>query len=209
MEIEVYNIQGQKTDKKVTLSDTIFGIEPNSQAIYMATRQYMNNRRSGNHSTKERNAIVGSTVKIKRQKGTGTARAGSIKSPLFRGGGRIFGPSPRDYSFRLNKKLKRLARRSALSAKVKDGELMVLEDFKMDQPKTKEFANILKSLSLQETKTLLIVTDLEHNMMLSSRNIPGVKVRRADSLNTYELLDNKKVLVMEGSLKVIEEQLVK
>lgn len=209
MEIEVYNIQGQKTDKKVTLSDTIFGIEPNSQAIYMATRQYMNNRRSGNHSTKERNAIKGSTVKIKRQKGTGTARAGSIKSPLFRGGGRVFGPSPRDYSFRLNKKVKRLARRSALSAKVKDGELMVLEDFKLEQPKTKEFANILKSLSLQETKTLLIVSDLEHNIMLSSRNIPGVKVRRADSLNTYELLDNKKVLVMEGSLKVIEEQLVK
>lgn len=209
MEIEVYNIQGQKTDKKVTLNDTIFGIEPSEHAIYMATRQYMANRRSGNHSTKERNAITGSTVKIKRQKGTGTARAGSIKSPLFRGGGRIFGPAPRDYSFRLNKKLKRLARKSALSAKVKDGELMVLEDFTLEQPKTKEFAAILKNLSLQDTKTLLVVSEMDHNMVLSSRNVPGVKVRRADSLNTYELLDNKKVLVMEGSLKIIEEQLVK
>lgn len=209
MEIEVYNIQGQKTDKKVTLADAIYGVEPNSQAMFMASRQYMANRRSGNHSTKERNAIVGSTVKIKRQKGTGTARAGSIKSPLFRGGGRIFGPSPRDYSFRLTKKLKRLARISALSAKVKDGELMILEDFSLENPKTKEFVNILKNLSLQNTKTLVIVEDTDQNLILSSRNVPGIKVRRADSLNTYELLDNKKIVVLEGSLKVIEEQLVK
>ncbi|MDZ7775471.1 MAG: 50S ribosomal protein L4 [Bacteroidales bacterium] len=209
MEIEVYNIEGKKTDKKVTLSDAVFGIEPNSQAIYLATRQFMANKRSGNHSTKERNAITGSTVKIKRQKGTGTARAGSIKSPLFRGGGRTFGPTPRDYRFKLNKKLKRLARRSALSAKVKDGDLMVLDNLTLEQPKTKAFAGILKSLALENTKVLFIVPEIDHNLSLSTRNLKGILVKRADSLSTYELLDNKKIVMAEDAIKVVEEHFVK
>jgi len=209
MEIEVYNIQGQKTDKKVTLNDQVFGIEPNQHAIYMDTRQYLANRRSGNHSTKERNAINGSTAKIKRQKGTGTARAGSIKSPIFRGGGRAFGPQPRDYSFRLNKKLKRLARRSALSAKAKDGELVIVEDFKMDQVKTKEFYNILKQLKLDTTKTTLIVPEIDRNLSLSSRNVQRIKVRRADSLHTYDILDNQTLVMFESSVDKVEELLTK
>lgn len=209
MEIEVYNIEGKKTDKKVTLDDAVFGIEPNSQAIYMATRQFMANKRSGNHSTKERNAISGSTVKIKRQKGTGTARSGSIKSPIFRGGGRIFGPTPRDYNFKLNKKLKRLARKSAISAKVKDGNLMVLENLSLESPKTKAFTGILNNLSLKDTKVLFIVPEIDHNLSLSTRNLKGVRVRRADSLNTYELLDNKKIVMAEDAVKVVEEQFVK
>jgi len=209
MEIEVYNIQGQKTDKKVTLNDQVFGIEPNQHAIYMDTKQYLANHRSGTHSTKERNAINGSTAKIKRQKGTGTARAGSIKSPLFRGGGRTFGPRPRDYSFRLNKKLKRLARRSALSAKVKDGELVVIEDFKLDEVKTKEFYNILKRLELDSSKTTLIVPEIDKNLSMSSRNVKQAKVRRADSLHTYDLLDNKKLVIVESSIGKIEELLTK
>lgn len=209
MEIEVYNIQGQKTDKKVTLNDAIFGIEPNQQAMFMDTRQFLANRRSGTHSTKERNAIVGSTKKIKRQKGTGTARAGSIKSPLFRGGGRIFGPTPRDYDFKLNKKLKRLARKSALSAKLNDGEIMVVEDFNLDTAKTKEFVAILKNLELQDTKALVVAPVVNDNLALSSRNVPKVRVRRADSLNTYEILDNKKVVLLEGALEVIEQQMAK
>lgn len=209
MEIEVYNIQGQKTDKKVTLNEAIFGIEPNQQAMFMDTRQFLANRRSGTHSTKERNAIVGSTKKIKRQKGTGTARAGSIKSPLFRGGGRIFGPTPRDYDFKLNKKLKRLARKSALSAKLNDGEIMVIEDFNLDTAKTKEFVAILKNLELLDTKALVVAPVVNDNLALSSRNVPKVRVRRADSLNTYEILDNKKVVLLEGALEVIEQQMAK
>ena len=209
MEIEVYNIQGEKTDKKVTLNDQVFGIEPNQHAIYMDTRQYMANRRSGTHSAKERNAIAGSTVKIKRQKGTGTARSGSIKSPLFRGGGRVFGPRPKDYSFRLNKKLKRLARRSALSAKAKDGELMVIEDFQLEQIKTKEFAAILKKLNLEGQRTTMIVPEIDHNLSLSSRNVENAKVRRADSLNTYDILNNKKLVLVESSVSKIESLLAK
>ncbi len=209
MEIEVYNIQGQKTDKKVTLNDQVFGIEPNQHAIYMDTKQYLSNHRSGTHSTKERNAIKGSTAKIKRQKGTGTARAGSVKSPLFRGGGRTFGPKPRDYSFRLNKKLKRLARKSALSAKVKDGELVVIEDFKLDQVKTKEFHNILKQLQLDSKKTTFIVPEIDKNLSLSSRNIKQTKLRRADSVHTYDILDNKTLVLSESSIGKIEELLTK
>ncbi|MCF8339029.1 MAG: 50S ribosomal protein L4 [Bacteroidales bacterium] len=209
MEIEVYNIQGQKTDKKVTLNDQIFGIEPNQHAIYMDTKQFMANQRQGTHNAKERNAIKGSTAKIKRQKGTGTSRSGSIKSPIFRGGGRAFGPRPRDYSFRLNKKVKRLARRSALSAKAKDGELIVIEDFKLDEVKTKEFHNILKNLNMDRNKITLVVPEIDRNLALSSRNINQTKVRRADSLNTYDLLDNKTLVMVESSVGKIEELLAK
>ncbi|MCF8232045.1 MAG: 50S ribosomal protein L4 [Bacteroidales bacterium] len=209
MEIEVYNIQGQKTDKKVTLNDQVFGIEPNQHAIYMDTRQYMANQRKGTHNTKERNAIKGSTAKIKRQKGTGTARSGSIKSPIFRGGGRIFGPRPRDYSFRLNKKIKRLARRSALSAKARDGELVVVEDFQLDKVKTKEFYNILRNLQVDKNKVTFIVPEIDQNLALSSRNVSLTRVRRADSLNTYDILDNKKLVVAESSVGKIEELLAK
>ncbi len=199
MEIEVYNVQGEKTGKQVTLNDEIFAIEPNHHAIYMAVKQYLANRRQGTHSTKEKSAVSGSTRKIKKQKGTGTARAGSIKSPLFRGGGTVFGPHPRNYSFRLNKKLKRLASKSALSAKIKDGELIVLEDFTFEERKTKNFANLLNKLELKDTKSTFILPEISENVYYSSRNIPNTKVRRADTINTYELLDNKKLVLSEGS----------
>ncbi|PID95569.1 MAG: 50S ribosomal protein L4 [Bacteroidetes bacterium] len=199
MEIEVYNVQGEKTGKQITLNEEVFGVEPNHHAIYMAVKQYLANHRQGTHSTKERNAVSGSTRKIKKQKGTGTARAGSIKSPLFRGGGTVFGPHPRDYSFRLNKKLKRLASKSALSAKLKDGELIVLEDFTFEERKTKNFVSLLKKLELEDKKTTFILPEVSENVYFSSRNIPNTKVRRADTINTYELLDNKKLVLSEGS----------
>ncbi len=209
MEIEVYNIEGIKTDKKVTLNDSVFGIEPNEHAVYLAVRQYMANKRSGNHSTKERNAIKGSTKKIKRQKGTGTARAGSIKSPIFRGGGRTFGPRPRDYSFKLNKKLKRLARKSAISSKFKEGNMMVLDKLALNDHKTKSFVGILKNLTLENQKVLFVLPEVEHNVSLSSRNIPGVNICRADSLNTYDILNNKKIVMEEDAVKLVEEQFAK
>ncbi len=209
MEIEVYNVQGEKTGKQVTLNDEIFAIEPNHHAIYMAVKQYLANRRQGTHSTKEKSAVSGSTRKIKKQKGTGTARAGSIKSPLFRGGGTVFGPHPRNYSFRLNKKLKRLASKSALSAKIKDGELIVLEDFTFEERKTKNFANLLNKLELKDTKSTFILPEISENVYYSSRNIPNTKVRRADTINTYELLDNKKLVLSEGSINIIEQLLSK
>lgn len=209
MEIEVYNIEGKKTDKKVTLNDNVFGIEPNEQAVYLAVRQYMANRRSGNHSAKERNAIKGSTKKIKRQKGTGTARSGSIKSPIFRGGGRIFGPRTRDYGFKLNKKMKRLARRSAISSKVKDGNMMVLDKMTVNDHKTKSFVTIMKNLTLEDQRVLFVLPEVEQNVSLSSRNIPGVKICRADSLNTYDILNNKKIVMDEDAVKLVEEQFAK
>ncbi|MEA3505232.1 MAG: 50S ribosomal protein L4 [Bacteroidota bacterium] len=209
MEIVIYNLQGEKTDKKIQLDDSVFGIEPNQHAMYIDTRQYMANRRSGNHSTKERGDIVGSTKKIKRQKGTGTARAGSIKSPLFRGGGRIFGPKPHSYSFRLTKKLKRLARISALSAKCIDNELIVINDIKFDTANTKAFAKILEGLKLQDSKTLFVFGDINESTLLSARNLPKTNVARVEDLNTYQILNNKRIVLCEGSVKKIEEILTK
>lgn len=204
MELSVINKDGKDSKKKVKLSDTIYGIEPNDHAIYLDVKQYLANRRQGTSKSKERAEISGSTRKIKKQKGTGTARAGSIKSPLFRGGGTVFGPKPRDYSFKLNKKLKKLARRSALSYKAKDGQLQIIEEINFDAPKTKEFVGILSNLKSNDKKTLMIVSDLNKNLYLSSRNLQGAKVVTASDVNTYDLMNAKSVLISEGALEKIE-----
>jgi large subunit ribosomal protein L4 len=205
MEVAVYNIKGTATTNMVALDDSIFGIEPNDHAIYLDVKQYMANQRQGTHDTLEKSTISGSTRKLHKQKGTGGSRKGSIKSPLFRGGARIFGPHPRDYSFKLNKKLKRLARMSALSYKVKDNHLTILEDFTFDTPKTKNFTELLKNFQLTGTKTLLVVAKTEENIFLSARNLKRVKVINAADLNTYEILDATQLLITEGSIREIEK----
>ncbi len=203
MELVVHKVNGEATSKKVTLSNSIFGIEPNDHAIYLDAKQYMANQRQGTHDSKERSDIIGSTRKIKRQKGTGTARAGSIKNPMFRGGGRIFGPHPRDYSFKLNKKVKRIARNSALSYKAKENSIIIVEDFTLDNPKTKGFENFLKGFKIDNKKTLLVLDKADENIYLASRNIKNVKVLRADGINTYEILYANNVVFVESSLKTI------
>jgi large subunit ribosomal protein L4 len=204
MKVTVYQNSGKKTTKKVELSDEIFAIEPNDQAIYLDVKQYLANQRQGTHKAKERAEITGSTRKIKRQKGTGTARAGSIKSPLFRGGGRAFGPRPRDYGFKLNKKLKVLARKSALTYKSRDEGITVLEDFNFEAPKTKDYLEMLKSLELSDKKTLLVLPETNRNILLSSRNLPKAKVTTVDSLHTYDLLHADRLLISESSVEKIE-----
>ncbi len=189
MELEVYNIKGEKTAKKVTLNAEIFESTPNDHAIYLDTKQYLANQRQGTHATLEKSMVSGSTKKIKKQKGTGTARAGSRKSPLFRGGARAFGPQPRDYSFKLNKKLKKLARLSALAYKVKENNVMVVEDFNFETPKTSQFASVLTALKLNGRKTLMVLADNNQNIVLSSRNLKRSKVTRACDLNTYDILN--------------------
>lgn len=205
MELTVFNIEGKETGKKVALNETIFGVEPNDHAIYLDVKQYLANQRQGTHASKERNMVMGSTKKLKRQKGSGSARYGDIKNPLFRGGGRIFGPQPRDYSFKLNKKLKRLARLSALSYKAKDQEIVVLEDFNMEAPKTKDFIAILKNLKVDDKKTLLVLKESNANIVLSQRNLQRSKVTTAASLNTYDILNAQRLLIAEGSLQEIEK----
>ena len=205
MELVVHKVNGEATSKKVILDDSIFGIEPNDHAIYLDAKQYMANQRQGTHDSKERSDIIGSTRKIKRQKGTGTARAGSIKNPIFRGGGRVFGPHPRNYSFKLNKKVKRLARKSALSYKAQENSILVVEDFKLENPKTKGFKEILKGLELDNKKTLIVIGAGDENLYLSSRNLQKVKVLRAEGINTYEILNANKVVFVESSLKTIVE----
>ena len=205
MELEVYNISGQKTAKKAMLDDSIFGIEPNDHAIYLDIKQYMANRRQGTHATKEKGEITGSTRKLKKQKGTGTARFGSIKSPLFRGGGRVFGPQPREYGFKLNKKLKRLARKSALTYKAKESGIIILEDFTFDAPKTKNFVSLLKSFELQNKKVLMVLAQNDKNVYLASRNIQKTKIVDAASINTYDILNANNVIIAESSLKEIEK----
>jgi large subunit ribosomal protein L4 len=209
MELTVFNIKGEKTAKTVKLSDGVFGIEPNDHAIWLDTRQILANRRQGTHDTTERADIQGSTKKIKRQKGTGTARAGSIKSPLFRGGGRVFGPHPRDYSFKLNKKVKRLARLSALSYKAKENEIVVLEDFSFEKPRTRDFAGILQAFELTGKNALLVIRDTDLNLVLSARNIQKARISRARDLNTYEILKARKLLITESSVAEIEQVLGK
>ncbi len=207
MKVTVYQNSGKKTRKKVELIDEIFAIEPNDHAIYLDVKQYLANQRQGTHKSKERADISGSTRKIKKQKGTGTARAGSIKSPLFRGGGRAFGPRPRDYGFKLNKKLKVLARKSALSYKSKEDGIMVLEDFIFETPKTKVYLEMLTSLELENKKTLLVLPKSDRNILLSSRNLPKAKVTTVDSLHTYDLLHADRLLISESSLEQIENLL--
>ena len=201
MEIAVYNISGKETGKKVVLDDKIFGVEPNDHAIYLAVKQYSANQRQGTHSSKEVSMLSGSTRKIKKQKGTGTARAGSIKSPIFRGGARVFGPEPRVYNFKLNKKLKTIARLSALTYKAKESQIMVVEDIKMDSPKTAEMAVILKNLKVTAKNTLIVLNDINKNVYLSTRNLQGVSVLRVSDLNTYEILKAKQLIVVESSIE--------
>lgn len=205
MELSVLDIKGQDTGRKVDLKDDIFGIEPNDHAIYLDVKQYMANQRQGTHKSKERAEITGSTKKIKRQKGTGTARAGSIKSPIFRGGGTIFGPRPRNYSFKLNKKVKVLAKKSALSYKVKEQGILVVEDFNLEAPKTKEILAITDNLKIADKKLLFVLPVENKNIYLSSRNLQGVSVVTASELNTYQILNAKTLVVCEGSVKKIEE----
>ena len=195
MEVAVLNIQGKETGRKITLSEAVFGIEPNNHVIYLDIKQYLANKRQGTHKAKERNEVAGSTRKIKKQKGTGTARAGSVKSPVFVGGGRIFGPRPKDYTQKLNKKVKRLARRSVLSQKVQQGALVVLEDFNFETPKTKEFVKILNSLGIQDKKSLFVLGDTNKNVYLSSRNLEAVNVVTASELNTYAIANTSNVVL--------------
>ena len=207
MKLEVLNIQGTSTGKSIDLPDDVFGIEPNEHAVWLAVKAYLANKRQGTHKTKERSEVKGSRRKLVRQKGTGGARKGDIKNPLFRGGGRIFGPKPRDYSQKLNKKLKQLARKSALSAKAADKKVMVLEDFSFDVPKTKAYIDILNSLSLQGQKTLLVTADHEKNIYLSSRNVQKAAVSRAQDLNTYDILHANTLILSEGAVGKIVENL--
>jgi len=209
MEINVVNISGKETGAKVQLPESVFGVTPSDHAIYLDVKQYLANQRQGTHKSKQRNEIAGSTRKLYKQKGTGGARAGSIKSPLFNGGGRVFGPQPRDYSFKLNKKLKSLARKSALSYKAQDKNILVLEDFTFDSIKTKNYINLVNALSLTGEKTLLVLPVQDNNIYLSSRNIQKVKVITADQLNTYDVLNCGKLLLTANTVKSLEEAFAK
>lgn len=204
MEIKVINKEGKETTKKVKLNKGLFGIKPNDHAIYLDVKQYLANQRQGTHQSRERGEIKGSTRKIKKQKGTGTARAGSIKNPLFRGGGRVFGPKPRVYGFKLNKKVKSLARKSALSYKAKESNILILEDLSFKSPKTKDFVSVLKNLNVDETKTLFVTTTSDQNTLLSSRNIKNTKVITADKLNTYDILNSGKLVISEKAVDQID-----
>ena len=205
MKLDVLNIQGEKTGKSVELPENIFGVEPNEHAVYLAVKQYLANQRQGTHKAKERGEITGSTRKIKRQKGTGTARAGSIKSGVFRGGGRMFGPRPRNYGFDLNKKVKRLARLSALSAKASQGQIVVLENAAFEAPKTSVYAGMLKALGLNGKKTLHVVPEYDANMLRSSNNIQKASVMRAADLNTYAVMNSNTLILSEAAVETIKK----
>ena len=209
MEAKVLDFNGKDTGRKVQLSDSVFGIEPNNHAVYLDVKQYLANQRQGTHKAKERAEVAGSTRKIKKQKGTGTARAGSAKNPLFKGGGTVFGPRPRSYSFKLNKSLKRLARKSAFSIKAKEANIIVLEDFNFETPNTKNFINVLKSLGLEDKKSLFVLGDSNKNVYLSSRNLKASSVVSNLELSTYAILNANNLVLLEGSLEGIEENLSK
>ncbi|AEH00262.1 MULTISPECIES: 50S ribosomal protein L4 [unclassified Lacinutrix] len=209
MKVAVLDINGKETGRKADLSSDVFAIEPNNHAVYLDVKQYLANQRQGTHKAKERAEITGSTRKIKKQKGTGTARAGSIKSGVFKGGGRMFGPRPRNYSFKLNKNLKRLARKSAFSIKANEKAIVVLEDFNFDSPKTKNFTNILKALDLQNKKSLFVLGASNNNVYLSSRNLKGSEVVTASELSTYKILNANQVVLLEGALEGIVTNLSK
>jgi large subunit ribosomal protein L4 len=205
MEIKVLNKAGQETGRTVTLDEQIFGIEPNDHAIYLDVKQILANKRQGTHSSKERAEVAGSTKKLKKQKGTGGARAGSLKSPVFVGGGRVFGPRPRNYDFKLNKKVKELARKSALSYKALEEAILVIEDFTLESPKTREMVQISNNLKINDKKSLFVLPEENKNIYLSSRNLQAVSVITASELNTYQILNAKKVVVLESSVSKIEE----
>ena len=209
MKLAVVDIKGKETGREVELSNDVFGIEPNNHAVYLDVKQYLANKRQGTHKSKERAEISGSTRKIKKQKGTGTARAGSIKSPVFKGGGRAFGPRPRNYSFKLNKGLKRLARRSALTIKANDKAITVVEDFNFETPKTKDFIDVLQALGLENKKSLFVLGDTNNNVYLSSRNLKTSEVVKSSELSTYKIMNVHNVVFLEGSLEEIEQTLNK
>ena len=200
MEAVVYNIEGKDTGKKVELQDSIFGVEPNEHAVYLDVKQYLANNRQGTHKSKERAEISGSTRKVKKQKGTGTARMGSIKSPVLRGGGRAFGPRPRDYRFKLNRKLKVVARRSALSYKAKNNNILVVEDFSFEAPKTKKMIEIKNNLKIEDKKLLLVLSESNNNVYLSAQNLKGFDVTLVSQLNTYDITDTKKLVFVESAI---------
>jgi large subunit ribosomal protein L4 len=209
MEVKVLDINGKETGRKVKLSDSVFAIEPNNHAVYLDVKQYLANQRQGTHKAKERAEVAGSTRKIKKQKGTGTARAGSAKNPLFKGGGTVFGPRPRSYSFKLNKSLKRLARKSAFSIKAKESNIVVVEDFNFETPNTKNFINVLKALGLENKKSLFVLGESNKNVYLSSRNLKASSVVTNSELSTYAILNANNLVLLEGSLEGIEENLSK
>ncbi|MEP1097087.1 MAG: 50S ribosomal protein L4 [Cyclobacteriaceae bacterium] len=207
MKVAVLNIKGEETGREVNLDKSVFGIEPNEHAVYLDVKNYLANQRQGTAKTKERGEITGSTRKIKKQKGTGTARAGSIKSPVLRGGGTIFGPKPRDYGFKLNKKVKKLARKSVLSSRAKEKAIQILEDFTFETPKTKEFINILNSLSANDKKALFLLTEQNKNVFLSSKNLKKANVTTVDEVNTYDLINAECLILCEGTLDQLKERL--
>ncbi|HZY81625.1 MAG TPA: 50S ribosomal protein L4 [Cyclobacteriaceae bacterium] len=207
MDFAVVKQSGEKTGRNVSLSSEVFGIEPNDHAIWLDVKNILANQRQGTHKSKQRNEIAGSSKKIKKQKGTGGARAGNIKNPQFKGGGRIFGPTPRDYSFKLNKKVKDLARKSALSYKAKDQQIAVVEDFNFENPKTKQFQSLLNALNLAKHKTLVVLGDTNKNVALAGRNIPNTKVITASQINTYDVVNADQLILLEGSLNKIDNLL--
>jgi large subunit ribosomal protein L4 len=209
MEVKVLDFNGKDTGRKVQLSDSVYGIEPNNHAVYLDVKQYLANQRQGTHKAKERAEVAGSTRKIKKQKGTGTARAGSAKNPLFKGGGTVFGPRPRSYSFKLNKAVKRLARKSAFSIKAKESNIIVVEDFTFETPNTKNFINVLKALGLENKKSLFVLGESNKNVYLSSRNLKASSVVTNSELSTYAILNANNLVLLEGSLEGIEENLSK
>ena len=205
MELSVLNIAGKETGRKIELNDAIFGIEPNEHAIYLDVKQYLANQRQGTHKSKQRNEVSGSTVKLKKQNGTGGARAGSIKNPQFRGGGRVFGPVPRDYRFKLNKKLKRLARKSALAVKASANAVTVIEDFSFEAPKTKQFVELVNNLKVNQGNLLLVLSDVNENILLSARNLQNVEIKRVNDLATYNIMKAKNLVLVESSVKGLNE----
>ena len=205
MELSVLNIAGKETGRKIELNDAIFGIEPNEHAIYLDVKQYLANQRQGTHKSKQRNEVSGSTVKLKKQKGTGGARAGSIKNPQFRGGGRVFGPVPRDYRFKLNKKLKRLARKSALAVKASANAVTVIEDFSFEAPKTKQFVELVNNLKVNQGNLLLVLSDVNENILLSARNLQNVEIKRVNDLATYNIMKAKNLVLVESFVKGLNE----
>lgn len=209
MELVVLNTSGKETGKKVTLDETVFGIEPNKHAVYLEVKQYLAAQRQGTHKSKERSEITGSTKKLKKQKGSGSARYGDIKSPVFRGGGRIFGPKPRDYRFKLNKALKRLAKKSVLSQKMKDNSIKIVEGLSISAPKTKDFITILNALALNDKKSLFILPDTNKNVYLSSRNLPKTKVMKFNEISSYDLINAGEIVFLEGAVEKFQENLKK
>ena len=205
MELAIYNIKGEDTGRRAVLNDSVFAIEANEHALYLDVKQYLANRRQGTHKSKERSEVSGSTRKLHKQKGGGGSRIGDINSPVLVGGGRVFGPRPRDYRFKLNKKVKQLARKSALSVKTQENQIIVVEDFSFEAPKTKEFVKVVKNLQIEGKKVLLVLASQEKNVYLSLRNVPGASVMTATDINTYSLLNNNAIVIKESSVEVINQ----